>query len=282
MMRNALLVIGGLLCGSLFAQGVHPDHTAIIANIKALTDATRDTQRDSISEDIRAGLRSVLETDDALTADLSDIPMSRVEAPDGKFRLLTWNVAHEDGSNRFEGFLLVRDKNRHVLYELRDMTEKIAMPLSKKLNAENWYGALYYTVIPPLEKRGKYYTLLGWKGFSKVETRKVIEVLSFNGPVPVFGAPVFDEGKLKSSRKVFGYSFQSSMSLKWDEANKAIVLDHLSPMKPEFAGQAAFMGPDLSFDAYVWYKGHWSYLHDVDARNMQLTRPSKRPPTEVR
>ena len=112
--------------------------------------------------------------------------------------------------------------------------------------------------------------------------QKVIEVLSFNGPVPTFGGMVFDEGKLKQARKIYGYGFQSSMSLKWDAVNKAIVFDHLAPMKPEFAGQAALMGPDLSFDAFVWYKGKWSYLRDVDARNMDLNKPSKRPPPEQR
>ncbi|MBK9759060.1 MAG: hypothetical protein IPO90_03560 [Flavobacteriales bacterium] len=258
------------------------DHAVITGQIKYLSEATRDPQCDSLGDAIKANLRILLEQDDAMTADFSDIPISRVDAPDGKFRLFTFNVPYANGTQRFEGILLVQEKSRRVVYELQDKTDKIITPLSKKLTPENWYGAVYYAVVPPQSKKSTYYTLLGWKGYSNVESRKVIEILSFNGPIPSFGAQVFSEGKLKHFRKVFGFGFQSSMSLKWDDANKGIVFDHLAPAKPEFEGKAAFMGPDLSFDAYVPYKGKWSYLRDVDARNMQLTKPSKRPQTEQR
>lgn len=247
--------------------------------VKALNDAGSDARKDSLSDVLKKQLRALLDADNAFELDLTPLPLSRVDAPDGKFRLITWNIPHADGSHGFEGLLLVKDPKRRVLYELRDMTGKITTPLSKKLTPENWYGALYYAVIPPQTKKGDYYTLLGWKGHSAVETRKVIEVLSFKGSVPTFGAMIFDEGKTRDVRKVFAYNFQNSMSLKWDAENKGIVFDHLTTEDPTFAGQAALTGPDLSFDAFVWYKGRWTFLRDVDARNMNITRPSKRPAT---
>ncbi len=255
-------------------------HAAAIRSLKELQSAQRDAQRDSVSSDIKKRLRMVLDADDAMTADLRDLPMSRVDAPDGKFRLLTWNVPYTNGSHRFEGFLLVQDKKRRVLYELRDMTEKIENASFKMLGPDYWYGALYYTVVP-VKRGGKtWYTLLGWKGQSNVETRKVIEVLSFKGAVPQFGAPLFGEGRVKRTREIFGFSFQASMSLKWEQSFTRIVLDHLSPMKPEFAGQAAFMGPDLSYDAYVWEKDHWLYQRDVDVRQEDQSKPWNKPPKE--
>lgn len=280
-MRLPLLL---LACALLPFRGAAQSdgHAALAGHLKALGEADNDVLRDSLSGVIKHELRGLLEADDAFTASFADVPMSRVDAPDGKFRLFTWNVPHADGTHLYEGFLLVRDTDRRVLYELRDMTDHLPNPATKKLTPENWYGALYYAVIPKQRGRTTYYTLLGWKGYSKVETRKVIEVLSFNGPMPTFGAMLFDEGRIKHLRKVYGFNFQSSMSLKWDAPNDAIVLDHLSPLHPEFSGEAALMGPDLSFDAYVWYKERWTYLRDVDARNMQLTKPSKRPPPEVK
>lgn len=276
-MRFPLLLSALLLRAALHAQAPAA-HDALNARLKALTDATTDAARDSASTAVANELRKLLDADDAFTAVFTDVPMSRVEAPDGKFRLFTWNVPHDDGTHRYEGFLLVHAEDRQVLYELRDMTEKLPAPASKKLGPDNWYGALYYTVVPQVSGHTTYYTLLGWKGYSKVETRKVIEVLSFNGPVPTFGAPIFDEGnKTRPLRKVYGFNFQSTMSLKWDPVNKGIVLDHLAPMKPEFEGRPELMGPDLSFDAYVWYKGRWSYLRDVDARNMNIAPPPPRP-----
>jgi hypothetical protein len=43
-------------------------------------------------------------------------------------------------------------KHGQVLTELRDMTDHITSPASVQLSQENWYGALYYEVIPV--KRG--------------------------------------------------------------------------------------------------------------------------------
>lgn len=255
-------------------------HAAAIRSLKELQNARRDGARDSISANVKKHLRSLLDADDGLTADLRDLPISRVDAPDGKFRMLTWNVPYDNGSHRFEGVLLVQDKKRRVLYELRDMTEKIENAPFKMLGPDYWYGALYYTVVP-VKRGGKtWYTLLGWKGFSNVETRKVIEVLSFKGAVPQFGAPLFGEGRVKRTREVFGFSFQTSMSLRWEQSFTRIVLDHLSPMKPEFAGQAAFMGPDLSYDAYVWEKDHWLYQRDIDVRQEDQSKPWNKPPKE--
>ncbi len=253
---------------------------AATRSLKDLQAAQRDGQRDSISANIKKHLRAVLEADDGLTADLKDLPISRVDAPDGKFRLLTWNVPYSNGTHAYEGFLLVHEKKRPVLFELRDMTEKIENAPFKMLGPDFWYGTLYYTVVP-VKRGGKtWYTLLGWKGHSNVESRKVIEVLSFKGGVPQFGAPLFGEGRAKRTREIFGFSFQASMSLKWEQSFNRIVLDHLSPMKPEFAGQAAFMGPDLSYDAYVWEKDHWLYQRDVDVRQEDQSKPWNKPPRE--
>lgn len=280
-MRIAFALSLGLALAGIAGAQATADSTALarVRNTLArMGESLRDGERDSLAEDLKASLRGVLEQDDAMTADLSDIPLSRVDAPDGRFRLVTFNVPYTNGTHRYEGFLLVQHKERRVLYELKDATAKLPNPWAKKLTPENWYGALYYAVIPPEKKNGDHYTLLGWKGHSNVETRKVIDVLSFKGGVPSFGAFLFKEGKVRHMRKSYAFSFHNTMSLKYDAANKAIVLDHLSPSKPEFEGQAAFMGPDLSFDAYVWYKGAWHFLRDVDVRNLDLTQPSKRPP----
>lgn len=88
----------------------------------------------------------------------------------------------------------------------------------------------------------RWYTLLGWKGQSDVELGKVMKVLSFKGAIPAVGRSLFGEGQVERQGEVFAYSFQSSMSLKWNRAS-TIIFDHLSPMKPEFTGQPASSGP---------------------------------------
>lgn len=254
-----------------------------IAEAKALQQTNGDAVRDSISAALKATLRAVLSRPDALTIPLADLPLSRVEAPDGSFRLITWNVPRTDGTHRYEGLLLHRQGSRTILTELKDGTAAITSPEVPELGPERWYGALYYEVVP-VRKGGKvWYTLLGWKGHSKVETRKVIDVLHFKGGQPRFGAPLFGEGRIRRTRQVFGFSFQATMMLRHEPQLGRIVLDHLSPTRGDLEGQRAFYGPDLSYDAYVWDKDHWRFERDIDARDMRKPdRPFNTPPPEPR
>lgn len=277
-MRSFSVILFLHLVGSAVAQVQAPDHSALAARIAELGAADTDAAKDSANLLVKHELRILLEADDAFTANFDDIKLSRVDAPDGKFRLFTWNLPYANGSHGFEGFLLVQERKRRVLFELRDMSTKITTPTAVELGPDKWYGAVYYAVVPAWKGGKIYYTLLGWKGQSSIETRKVIEVLSFKGGVPRFGAPLFGEGKVRRQREVFGYSYQASMSLRWDAAMERIVLDHLSPSRQDLEGQAAFYGPDMSYDAYVWDKDHWQFQRDIDARDMDIHKPWNPPP----
>lgn len=244
--------------------------------------AAGDAARDSASTRVKQLLGAILQSDSAFTATFPGVPISRVDAPDGAFRLFTWNVPYADGSFLYDGFLLVHKRNGQALYELRDMTAKITRPATAQLSPENWYGALYYDVIPVKRGGRMYYTLLGWKGYSTVETRKVIEVLNLEASMPRFGAPLFPGGRQRLYREIYAFAAQASMLLRWDAARKAIVMDHLSPTNPEFADQPAFMAPDLSYDSFSWDKDHWRFERDIDVRGSDRGKPYKAPPKEGR
>jgi len=278
--RRALarLLLAPLL---LAVQGLHAQgYAPLTAQLKAIAAAANDAGRDSASANVKRLLGAILGSDTAFSARFKDVPISQVNAPDGAFRLFTWNVQHSDGSFLYEGFLLVKQRKGQALYALRDMTDHITRPAAALLSPENWYGAVYYEVVPVKHGGHAYYTLLGWKGFSGVETRKVMEVLDLGGPKPKFGAALFPAEKPRSLRQVFAYSAQGSMLLRWDASRKAIVLDHLSPTRPELAGQPAYMAPDMSFDSYTWDKGRWRLERDIDLRGPG-GRPYKAPPKDT-
>lgn len=275
-------LLAALLPALLFGQDtVRSPHAGLIAHLQALGSGS-DAAKDSISALVKEQLGLVLHSDSGFTATFSNVPISRVEPADGAFRLFTWNVQHSNGTFRYEGFLLTRKGQRSKLYELRDMTEQIGHPETAALSPENWYGAIYYEAVPVKRGNKTYYTLLGWKGHNAVETRKVIEVLSLGGSMPRFGAPLFTSGRQRHQRKVFAFTAQGSMQLKWMPARKAIILDHLSPTRPEFAGQPAFMAPDFTFDSYTWDKDHWRLDRDIDLRETGRSRPFNAPPPEAR
>ncbi len=254
----------------------------VIARAKELAATESQLARESASERLKSALRSLLEQPAGLTIALDDLPLSRVDALDGSFRLITWNVPLDDGSHRYEGFLLARSGKLTTLFELRDQTASISNPELAELGPDRWYGALYYQVVPVKKGGRTWYTLLGWKGHSATETRKVIDVLSFRGGKPRFGAPLFGRGKLKEHRKLFAYSFQLSMMLHYDQEQERIVLDHLSPMRADLAGKGALMGPDMSFDAFVWDKGQWRFERDIDLRDPKRDgKPFNAPPKDA-
>ncbi|MCB0795808.1 MAG: hypothetical protein KDB88_13830, partial [Flavobacteriales bacterium] len=109
---------------------------------------------------------------------------------------------------------------------------------------------------------------------SRIETRKIIEVLSFRGDKPRLGADLFEGGRLPETRKIYAYSFQATMHLEFRPEEDRIVMDHLNALRPELSGQAAFTGPDLSYDAYQWNKGRWIFERDVDVKDLD---PDRRP-----
>lgn len=263
----------------LFGQAVPPTlRSALIHALEDIGTATTDAGRDSASQRVKQLLGEVLHADSAMQARFTGVPITRVDAPDGTFRLFTWNMEQADGTFRFEGMLLVANKNGPELYALHDNTAQITKPESAQLSPENWYGALYYEVVPVKSGRKTYYTLLGWKGRSQVETRKVIDVLYLAGRTPRFGAPLFATGNKRQSRMVYAYTAQANMLLRWEPAYKSIVLDHLSATVPELVGQPAFMAPDLSYDSFTWEKDHWQFRRDVDLRGADRGKPYNAPP----
>lgn len=269
------------LCLCSLAQGraqLVAERAPVVAReLELLTKATTDAERDSSAQRVEHAVLDLLACTDILTADLGKLPIARVDAPDGKFRCFSWNIAYADGTHAYRGAMVVSHEGRNSVHRLNDGASAVRGDAQAKRNGpENWYGALYYAVVPCVVGKSKYYTLLGWRGVDGLETRKVIEVLSFNGPTPVFGAPLFQEGRTRHFRKIYAYSALSTMSLQWEPENKAILLDHLSPERPDLKGIPAFTVPDLSFDAYVWYKEKWHYMRDVDTR----ARSTKAPPVK--
>ena len=265
-----------LACPALQVNAQTELKSRIGADLKRLPQAS-DLLQDSINVAIKADLRLLLDRSDALTASYVDLPMTHVAAPDGAFHLFTWNLPRSDGQHDFEGFLLARTAGGQALYELRDMTGKLPSPEVPELGPERWYGALYYEVIPVKKGGRTYYTLLGWKGYSSAETRKVIEILSFRNGKPRFGAPLFGKGRLRPMRRVFGYARSVTMTLRYDPGIEAIVMDHLSPFRPDLKDQWAFYGPDMTHDGYFWHKGEWWFGPELDMREPGTNAPGGKP-----
>jgi hypothetical protein len=219
--------------------------------------------------------------------------LARLESPDGIFRIFNWNVPLANGSNRYYCIIQFRNNLKNdSLITLTDRSDSISDPEHFIGNSMNWYGALYYKIIPfEMRERGKAYLLLGWDGISHEISSKMIEVLTFDKQNhPQFGASVFPDFKDgKQYRIIFRFSSNTGMSLryqlqkvpgkvKWnakkrefDQSGKIlfmIVCDHLVPLEPQLEGQYQFYVPSSEVaDGFLYENYSWKFIPEFDAVN---------------
>ena len=200
-------------------------------------------------------------------------------APDKELRVFTWNMAMDDETQRYFGYIQHLEKNtgKWSLTKLEDRSEEIKNPDNSLLTAEKWYGCWYYRIIETYVKQKKFYTLLGWDGNDHITQKKLIETVTFNSNGEPEFAGNFEVHKLMGKtdreitvwqkRVIFEYKQGAVMALKFDEGSHLIINEHLSPEESWQKGQYQYYVPDLSLDGYIFKKGKWVFVKDADARN---------------
>jgi hypothetical protein len=256
------------------------------------------TNNDSARQSLNTTFLSTLKTAIALTGSFS-YPfdslkkLAKLTSPDKKFRIYNWNLPLKNGTNLYYCFLQIPDnknKNTAALIELRDRSDSIPDPEHSTLGSGNWYGALYYKIIPEATKTGMIYTLLGWEGTNLLEMQKIIEVLTFDEKgQPQFGKKIFNKYQNGENRRViFQYSTAATMVLRYEEQalfkgkkwnpstrtfdeklSKAsmIVCDRLVTVEgTENKGPILVPAGDV-YDGFLFENDRWNFVEGVDARN---------------
>jgi hypothetical protein len=200
--------------------------------------------------------------------------IGKLVSKDGRVRVFTWDIPQSGGYYRYYGIIQVRTgKKTSKLYELKDNRKEIKDAVNEVLDIQNWMGALYYSIVDVSKNGSNYYVLLGFDFNNYFTSKKIIEVLSFDQDnKPFFGSQVFKVGSSTLSRIVFEYSARATLMLHYNEDSKTIVFDHLSPSRPDFAGNFQFYGPDFSYDGFKLEKGLWEYAQDLDLKNPRRER----------
>jgi len=196
--------------------------------------------------------------------------LGKIKSEDKRLRVFTWNVPQADGTQKYFGYILYKEKKSgsFSVFELQDNRKLITDPINDILSPKKWMGALYYSIVEKKDKRNQYYILLGLDFNDLFSSKKIIEVLSFGKDTqPVFGARIFKVGETALNRVVFEYSSRASMTLRYIPEASTIVFDHLSPSKPEYNQNYQFYGPDFTYDGFMFEKGTWVYVRNLDMRN---------------
>ncbi len=247
---------------------------SILAILNRVEKAPNDSVKLALAERSAYYMQEILINPSSWRADLSRLKkkITILEAPDKTVKVFTWPIPLSD-DYYYIGFVQRFDKKSRLPYSYRlyDQSSKIKDPAKRYLSPQNWYGAVYYEIIPFKYRKKKVYVLLGSDPADQLVNRKIIEFMTFKpSGEPRFGYDVKDELGQPVKRFIFEYNNQAAMLLRWNEDMKMIVFDHLSPSKPKFIGLHQFYGPDFSYDGLKFEKGKFIYEIDIDVRDKNL------------
>jgi hypothetical protein len=191
--------------------------------------------------------------------------LGSIYSPDSSLRIFTWNIELEDFSQKYFCYIMhLNDRtNSFDIIELVDNSMMIPARPTEVLAANEWYGALYYKIIPKKKGSKMYYTLLGYDANNTMSNIKLIDVLYFTGKTAKLGYPFFKTKEETLKRVFFEHSEKAYMSLKYEEQYDRVIYDHLSPETPSMTGYYSYYVPDFSYDAFVYHKDKWVLVEDV-------------------
>jgi hypothetical protein len=229
--------------------------------------AVTDAERLKASDKLHETLIGAFELDEVFVHPFpSWSKVGAMRSPDQAFRLFNWNIPKLDGSHEYRCVLLFPDK---TYYSLKGKKSPGKAEEDKVINADEWYGALYYYIQPVKHKSETWYTLLGWEGHNLTSNKKVIDVLWFdNKGRPSFGKAVFKHENHTYHRRVFEYNKAAQMTLSYLPAKEAIVYNELVPQSGSSDGNYAFYMPGTAYHGYHLEKELWIHDEKVD-----MTRP---------
>ena len=252
-----------LISFSLFSQ---KDSILVVRELQlnSLLDKLRssDNNTDKLKNNkvFKTSLEEVLKLEGVFDYSFSKLKtLGTIKSDDNLLRFFNWNIEMDDHSQKYFCYILRKDKKRKKIYlsELVDNSLMLPSRPDGVLDAKNWYGALYYKIIPISKGSRTMYTLLGMDANNSMSNIKIIDVLYFTGNSPRLGNPIFktNDGTLK--RVFFEYSKKAYMSLKYEKECNRIIYDHLSPETPSMTGFYSYYVPDFSYDAFIFYKNKW-------------------------
>lgn len=250
-------------------------HRSLQEICKKFYSAKTDEEKRILNQELLVEFEKALEQPNSFDYGFDSIKkdIHILNSDDGKFRIVNWELAKENGTYDYYGFIqskhTVKKKTTTIqLYPLIDRTDEIRNLDNHIGDNKKWLGMWYYKIITKKYKSKTYYTLLAWDGNNSYSQKKIIDVLTFDAKgVPRFGADVFNYERKFPKRIIFEYSKSCNMSLKYSNKKDSIVFAHLAPTQPLLEGQFQYYCTDMSYDGFGFKKGKWNYGTNINAIN---------------
>ena len=241
-----ILVIAGFIVFPriISAQNTNESSTKIQILFEKLFYTESDSLKKSINKQIISKLEAYIYEQENDFSELESIKnLSVVSSGDKYVFIFTWAIPYSDNKFKYFGFIKYYseesqnyyvEKLNHISKEREEITNKIILP-------ENWYGAVYYSLIYKKYKDERQYILLGWDGNDHFTNKKIIDIIVIEeSEIPVFGKGVFKTETGFKKRLIFEYAERVNMILRYNKSMKMIIWDHLSPSKQELTGNLEY------------------------------------------
>ncbi len=266
--------------------GIHAQLKQLVELRLKTINAPNDEERLKADKEFVQFLKVALSSKESFKAPFDTIPqLGDLRSGDGYFRMINWNVPLDDQTHRYRCFIQHYDKKSkaYKVIELEQGYKGLEGELRKVYNQKNWYGALYYKIIPSKTRKVGFkrtYMVLGWDGHDQYSSIKVVDVMIINKKGVRFGEDIFDIGETKVKRFLLEYKSDASVTLRYEKRGNRIVFNQLVPMQSDLEGLSEFYVPVMEFDALVWKKRKWRLVQDVEARMGKNNKEYVDPPSE--
>lgn len=233
---------------------------------KEILENIEEEARAQAHEDLKGIFDKMLKMPEADTCKFENYLQGiSVQKPnDNKFTVFTWQYFVNDSTYLYGGYMRLKDG---TVFRLDDKAREHKQPFDLKLRHTNWYGALYYKIMPFRHDGQDMYLLFGYNAHSFFARRKLLDVLYFDNGKPRFGFKTIEmkDGrgvKRTVSRFILEYSASVMVTLNYSETEKMILYDHLVGGAPIENGGTLNI-PDGSYCGLKLEKGKWIYIDKV-------------------
>ncbi len=182
-------------------------------------------------------------------------PVSVLNSPDGRWKILTWSVLLEQNARRHYGCLFDSEGR---LYPLLDQQAN-RFEVDTVYDGQQWPGAVYFEILPIIASHDGLpcYAVIGYDAREPFSQRKVVDWIcpdTTQNQVLV-GAPLIRMGPKTQTRLQLVYPLDVRVQMNWDNDQGLIYFDHLINRGLDPSSAAFDFIPDGSFDGLVWENG---------------------------
>jgi acyl carrier protein len=233
----------------------------IASKIQEDTTAIGRYEADSL---FTVSLVQILKQSNSFSFDFDSlVSVQKIFAPDSTFKIFTRQVDLGNANYKKRGAIQLKTTNGSLkLLPFFDKSDEFENPEYAMSSRKKWMGSIYYDILKTSYNGIDYYTLLGFDTFSETMSRKIIEVIYFEGNEPIIGGNYFDYPLDDTypiapiQRFVYTYKKGSNGYIRYEKETGKLILSELSSISNDLKDKSTLV-PSGNEVYFIWSNGKW-------------------------